>query len=164
MPAKLKNIITFDQLCKHIGVETLDDYTEALLHNSDTIYHVAYTEAMKVDGTSEEEAENMALKAETEEHGEYVDKYIAAVEKVAKKLFEEHRLSLTETKKDSGIYRITPDVSWRDSLSELIQTINGVGFFHFSSVRELCQSGPYTFRHGVLAHIGYVFDFSLVYE
>ena len=52
----------------------------------------------------------------------------------------------------------------RDVLLEKIrETINGVGDFHFSSLREFLDSGPYTARQAVLGHLRSIRSYPAVY-
>ena len=151
----LKSVISFDRLCQDFGAETLEDFQERIMRYGDGCYHTAYTEAIRT-GSSEEEAERLAQEAEAAELGDANSKYINAVEKVATKLYKEHNLVLTETKKDSLFYRITPEVSWKDSADCIRITINGIGMFGFSSVQESLRSGPYTPRQCVLSHLHHI--------
>lgn len=159
----LKSVITFDQLCSNLGTETMEEMNDRLMSVGDGCYHAVYTDAIR-EGCSEEEAEKRGQDSESEELGEYQDKYIRAVKKVSIKLFAEHHLSLKETKKNSLIYRIMPDISWRNSADAIRETINGFGYFRFDLMKDFLSSGPYTSRSAVLSHLHCIFDWSEVYE
>jgi hypothetical protein len=160
---KTKAVITLNELCRAFHVETIDDFQERVTMNGDRTYGCVYRDAL-AEGASEEDAEKRALDAESEELGEACDRYRSAVLSVAEKLFKEHKLSLTEMKRDRFRFRVTPDETWRDAAREIIQTINGVGMFRFESVREFCASGPWTPKEAVLGHLHWIADWPDVYE
>jgi hypothetical protein len=157
----IKPTITFDQLCKHIGVDSLEDFDDFIMRNDET-YGFTYKCAIE-EGKTEEEAEEMARKAEEDSHAEAYDKYIDAVMSVANELYEEHELTLEPTEKDSLTYRVVPKNNWRQSLDCIRHTINGVGYFEFSSVKELLLSGPYTPMRAVMQHLHWIIDHPRVY-
>jgi hypothetical protein len=105
----------------------------------------------------------MALEAESDERSEVYNKYIDAVTSVANELYEEHELTLEPIKKDALTYRVVPKNNWRQSLDCIRHTINGVGYFEFSSVKELLLSGPYTPRSAVMQHLHWIIDHPRVY-
>jgi hypothetical protein len=92
---------------------------------------------------------------------------------VAESVFGEHKLELVEVKKSKGRgksrrewvegWRVVPRTTWEDAAREIIQTINGVGYFHFGSLKEACASGPYTTRQFVLAHTHWIPSWFEVY-
>ena len=95
-----------------------------------------------------------------------------AVEAATERLLEAHDLELSPAyKKIRGKpvgdhpfeLRIHPVKSWNASADAIRETINGVGYFHFSSLREFLDSGPYTARQAVLEHLGYIKDYPAVY-
>jgi hypothetical protein len=137
-------IITLSRLCKLLDVDGADDYTEFQYRNFDLCPE--YTE----------EEVSREIEAAT-------NKYIRAVLSVSQRLFGEHGLLLV-IMKGRG-YRILPQENWKVACQKLIETINGVGYFHFSSIKELKDSGPYaTYRQAALNHIGWIADRSRVYE
>ena len=160
---QLSNKITFDQLCSLLGVSSLSDLEEDFFRNqSGASYSFAYSCAIQSD-KSEEEAEEIAREAEGQDLGEYTNKYILAVESVAGALFNFHYLNLIETKTELT-YRIVPMHGWAKAANEIIRTINGVGMFYFSSLREFFKSGPYTSRSAVLEHLHHIPYYYEVYE
>lgn len=42
---------------------------------------------------------------------------------------------------------------WEDAADKIRETINGVGYFTFYSLREFLESGPYTARQAALSHL-----------
>jgi hypothetical protein len=153
---KLSAYLTIDQICQIIGVRPPEkvfpeDYNLGYWED-------AYQYAIEREGKTEEEAYEFATKAEAEELSEQWNKYIAAVEAVAINLFAEYHLDLTEkeSKRKGTRYLVSPQKSWRDSCKQIVELINGIGYFHFSSsdnAREFLSSGPYTAREGVLKHL-----------
>jgi hypothetical protein len=151
-----------DRIAKLFSLPTSED----LMNYESDIYHYAYNQALK-DGESEEEAEKTALKAEEEEQTENYHKWYDAVEHVADKFFGEHGLKVIRRRngKDNRPFdlKLVPEKSWTDAAEKIRETINGVGYFHFDTLKELLDSGPYTAREAVLNHIGYVPQWSEVY-
>jgi hypothetical protein len=156
MDKNLSAYLTLDQICQIIGVRMPEE-----VFSED--YNIGYWEeahkyAIEREGKTEDEAYEFATKAEAEELSEQWSKYVGAVEQVATDLFAEYHLDLTEqTSKRKGTrYLISPQKSWRDSCKQIVELINGIGYFHFSSsdnAREFLSSGPYTAREGVLEHL-----------
>ncbi len=122
------------------------------------------------------EGEEAQLEAEREAQDEVFAQWYDAVESAASKLFEEHGLELkpagkwhpstyTKTKAERRPYdlKIVPSTSWNDAADKIRETINGVGDFHFNSLREFLDSGPYTARQAVLSHLGYIKKYPAVY-
>jgi len=61
-------------------------------------------------------------------------------------------------------YTIESD-DWDAAARELITTINGVGYFHFDSLQDALDSGPYRdSREFVLNHLGHMKRWFDVYE
>jgi len=151
--------VTFDDLCKLLKVRTSEKWMEDWYSVSDSYW-------------SPEATEEENQKAEEEAEAEQWKAYEDAVMAVAEKLFGEHHLTLIPVwkthKKHRYVekYRIQPAGSktWKDAAEEVRQTINGVGYFHFGSLRELQLSGPYTTREVVLCHLGTIPRWQEVYE
>lgn len=117
------------------------------------------------------EGEEAQIDAEREAQDEVYRQWYDAVEHVAEKLFGEHGLeflAMKHTRKVQKDYRphqlkIIPSMTWSDAADKIRETINGVGDFHFDSLREFLDSGPYTARQAVLAHLGYIKRYPAVY-
>lgn len=147
--------ITIDQLAKLFNLPDWDRIDEMNQQN--------YWEMAK--GADDEEAAEQA--AQTEVYNRWYD----AVESTAEKLLAEHGLELLamkHTRKVHANYRphalkIIPTKSWDDAANRLRETINGVGDFHFDTLREFLDSGPYTARQAVLSHLGYIKRYPAVY-
>lgn len=128
----------------------------------------------KIDEMNQQHYWEMSRGAEDEEEAEQeaqteiFNKWYDAVEAAASKLFEEHDLELKPTGKQgtstrSYVLKISPATSWNDAANKIRETINGVGDFHFSNLREFLASGPYTARQAVLEHLHYIKRHPAVY-
>ena len=131
--------INIDELAEMLGItpwEKMDDLNEDY-----------YIEA---GGGTEE--------GEQEARDEVFRKYHDALNNVADNLFEQHGLTLVPVGKERTPYefRIVPKKSWADAAEQIRETINGVGMFHFNSLKEFLDSGPYTARQAVLQHLHYI--------
>lgn len=149
----------------------LPDYDKIDEMNVDYVWEqgdYAYKETLS-QGGSEDEAEEARQKAEGEAQSETYSKWHSGVTDAAEKLFGEHGLTLVPKKpKHKGSlpyeYKVVPTTSWNDALKQIIETINGVGYFHFSSPKEFLDSGPYaSARIGVLTHLHHIKDHPAVY-
>lgn len=154
-----------DQLANLLGVKPLNDI-DYESGNYGYFIDMFKREALD-DGMSEDDAQSYAEeKAQAEEQAE-VDKafleYKDAIDHVAEKLFNEHGLDLTWNAK-KFVYKIAPQKDWKDAADKIRMTINGVGRFEFSSLKEFLDSGPYTAREAVLSHLGWIPQWIAVYE
>lgn len=99
-----------------------------------------------------------------EQYEEDAKKFKKAVEQVAQDLFKKHHLDLTESEV-GGVYEIAPTETWEKAAQEIIETIHGVGLFHFSSLEEFLNVGPHTtLEDAVLAHLEWIPDYPEVYD
>lgn len=110
------------------------------------------------------------MEAMTAARDELYRNWHQAVLSTAEQLFEEHSLELDPIRYRRDLpdvpayeFRIVPEESWSDAARKIMQTINGVGMFHFGSLKEFLDSGPYTPRQAVLSHLGYIRDYPKVY-
>ena len=160
---KLSNILSIDELCNLLDVSKASDVIDCILECSST-YGYVYTEALDA-GSTEEKAEELAQEAESDELGEYWEKYENAVVSIADSLFSKHNLTLTRinSKKNGITYKVMPVNNWRNSADCIRETINGVGYFHFDSLKELLTSGPYTPKEAVLEHLDWIKYYPSVY-
>ena len=171
----VSDTFTFDQLCKAVGLKASYEGASGLIeHNMNYVAEAgnyAYDEAIN-DERDEDEAEEARYEAEHKAESEIVGSYIeAAVSTIEDQLTEHFALDLIEvTKKNKKgeptgerRWQIKPLRTWKESLGLIVETINGVGYFHFDSLREFLNSGPYTEREGCLTHLGYLSDHADVY-
>lgn len=151
--------LTIDQLAEMFGLPAWDKIDEM---NQQHYWEMAR-------GAEGEEAQ---LEAEREAQDEVYRQWYDAVEHVAEKLFGEHGLELLamkHTRKIQPNYRphqlkVIPSKSWSDAADKIRETINGVGTFHFDDLREFLDSGPYTARQAVLAHLRSMRSYPAVYD
>jgi len=172
----VSDTFTFDELCKAVGLKASYGGAEALIE--DNFYYIfevggAFYEEAINDGLDEDEADEARMKAQEKMEGKVTRAYINnAVDTIEDQLREHFRLDLTEVteKNKKGEYtkerrwKIKPLRTWNESLGLIIETINGIGYFHFDSIGEFLDSGPYaTEREGCLTHLHYLSDHADVY-
>lgn len=144
------------ELAKLLGLPEYDD--EHVYEASAEVY-VAAIKA----GESEEQAEIAALDAEAEEEKEAYDHWFDALMFVAEELCREHKLTLVELR--NGRWRLKPSESWHATADEIRTTINGMGPFHFSSLKEFIEtSSCSTAREAVFSHLHWLKCWYAVYE
>ena len=157
---KLKNTLTMDKLTGLFGLPTLDTVYDSSFDYVAECGGWAEVYALR-GGATEEEAESARVAAETEANTEVCDKWYAGVTGAAERLFEVHGLRLV--KRRDGSFTVKPVKSWDDALTQIRETINGVGYFHFSNNAEFLRSGPYTPMQAVLSHLHWTADYPAVY-
>jgi len=149
----MSDTFTFDRLCAAFGLKASRDGAIDLIDgNFDYIM-------AQVDGIEDEDERTRSVE---KIENEVVDAYFGAAESAIEDMAEQwFRLSITKI--DGDLYRVKPMKSWEDSLTPIVETINGVGYFYFRDGKELMRSGPYTAREAVLSHMGYLNDVGSVY-
>ena len=158
----ISNTFDFEGLCEAFGLKTdLHDFMESNVDYFGETYAQVYKEA-KEEGKTDREAEKAAVRAEFALSFIAQSTYIGAAYSTIEKQAENH-FDLNVEQKGSNKYTVSPRKDWKTSLKAIIETINGVGYFHFSSVREFLQSGPFTEREAVLSHLHYLKDYGEVY-
>jgi hypothetical protein len=161
------NKVNVDRLCALLGVDSFPDWDERLMQCDTGTYGYALDEALR-EGKSQEEAEQIAMKVEGDEREEAYNKRYDAVLAVAEDVFGKHGLNLVPVKGHETDrpweYRIVPQESWKDALTRIRITINGVGMFEFANDKEFCESIPCTVRECVLTHLHWIKDWYEVYE
>lgn len=90
-------------------------------------------------------------------------RYQSALISCAEKLMADHGLVL-KRQGESLEWVVEPKTSWSDAANEIRKTVNGVGYFYFSSLDEFLDSGPYTPRSLVLTHLHWLKRHPEVYE
>jgi hypothetical protein len=161
MTKPASNRISLDTLAKLCKVDTYDSFSEGL--DTSSTYSVVYKGAIE-EGKSEDEAEEFALKIESEEMGEACDKYHAAIVAACEEVFDQHSLILepvVSRKYPNALpfeFRIKPKTTWNEALTLIRETINGHGMFEFRSNAEMCSSIPANTRTTVLGHIHWMFQ------
>lgn len=56
-----------------------------------------------------------------------------------------------------------PNTDWKDSASQLLKTINGMGYFYFSTLKEYLYVECCTARQAVLNNLDYIRIYPDVY-
>lgn len=167
MPRKISDKINIDELAKLFDLTEWDKIEEM----NDHYLHEIQSQAEQQAEANDEDPEDAGTAAFQEAQTDLFNNWYDAIEYVAGGLFKEHGLELLamrHTRKVNKNYRpyelkIVPQRSWTDAANRLRETINGVGDFHFHSLRDFLDSGPYTARQAVLAHLSYVRRYPDVY-
>jgi hypothetical protein len=158
----VSNTFDFEGLCEAFGLKAdLHKFMESNVDYFGETYAHVYNDA-KRKGKTDKAAEKAAEKEERQLSDAAGQAYIYAAYSAIEKQAENH-FDLNVEQKGSNKYTVSPRKDWKTSLKAIIETINGVGYFHFSSVRELLQSGPFTEREAVLSHLHYLKDYGEVY-
>lgn len=156
---KITDHISIDQLATLFKLpDGCNDY------ETDT-YHYVYTNAID-EGLTDAEATEAALRAEQTEQDEFYFKWYDAVHHVSEHFFNLHGLDLKTFGNPKGRpfeYKIVPTKSWNVAAASILETINGVGYFYFDSLKDFLDSGPYTARQATLTHIHWLKDYAEVY-
>mgnify|MGYP001576208255 CR=1 FL=1 len=147
---------TIDGLAELIGV---DDYETIREHNSDYVWETAHYQWDGGD-VSEDDAAHDAF---MEFMGQFEDELVFrpwhhGVYEAAARMFDDHGLSLVPVGRVRAgqlpyLYKITPTSTWRAAADKIIDTINGVGYFNFSSVKTFTNQSGGTTREAVLDHL-----------
>jgi hypothetical protein len=177
MAKNIKDTFTLSQLIKIFGYE---DYLDLGLEFFDAVpYGELKREAEErldaddydTDDDYERAVENLIdelrLKYEQELESSYYDAWLSTVETGIDSALASVGLQATDvTKKgQETTYKISPapGKTYTDAAKEIIEIINGVGYFHFGSVKEFTSSGPYTLKEGVLSHLHWIPEAEDVY-
>jgi len=169
--AKPSDKFNIDQLAKLFRLPAFDDVQEKNWEYVADAGSAAEREAIEDEDVTESRAEKIREEAEQAAGDELYRNWYDAVEHVAENLFGEHGLELLamrHTRKVHENYRpaylkVIPTRSWADAADKIRETINGVGEFHFSSLREFLDSGPWTARQAVLENLGWIRWYPEVY-
>jgi len=168
--AKLSDVININVLAEELDLPDWDSVDEANRDYYDDAGRAAYDAFMEDaeyadEQADESQAEEVWQNAEWEAQKEVFAQWHHAVLRAAEDLFEKHELELVPRGKDDLPYefKIKPLKSWKDAADQIRETINGVGYFHFYTLKEFLDSGPYTPRQAVLGHLHYIKDYPEVY-
>lgn len=139
-----------EDLVKLFGLPELE-----AVENPDYVWEAgeaAYERVMEDDDADPEDAEEARFEAENNASGEVFRQWKNAIESVAESLLGNIDMELIE--KDS-IYYATPKKDWVHTGETIREVVNGVGYFHFYSLKEFMDSGPWTPRQLVTEHFSY---------
>jgi hypothetical protein len=153
-------VMVLPSVADTLGLEEYNDLYERNIDYFAEIGWNARRDAEKAGETDEDKLDEISMEAQQEAEMPFYEAWQAAVLHVANHLFLQHGLVL----EGDDPYRLVPEKSWNDVLSHVRETINGVGYFHFSSNRELMNSMPTKSpKAAVLAHLGWIKDWPAVY-
>lgn len=167
---RMRDVFFTAELARLLGIMAPDEFEERVREFA--AHEVAPYVYRDAEG-NKLERELAAMRAADEYVAQEYEHYAAAVRVVAEAVFGEHGLVLTESK--HGGLKVEPEVSWNDAANQIMDTINGVGAYYFSSLREFLESGPwqrhegrpasrrYTARQAVLSHLHWMRSRSDVY-
>jgi hypothetical protein len=167
----MKDTTDIDQLAALFELPSYDDIHE---NNLDYIWEAgdyAVREAQEEeDGELDEsDVEEIREGAENAADREIFAQWYSGVTSAAERLFEEHALELVPKGRDkySHEFKILPATKgvqgWRNAADAIRETINGVGYFHFNTLKEFLDSGPYSAKEAVLEHLHVIADYPKVY-
>ncbi len=124
------------------------------------LYHEDLAELLGVKPVNDVSERNQWWELDDDDRDEAERNYMRAVETVADNALRDHGMTLIERKgrgRGHTYYEIAPVTSWEDAERKIIETINGVGYFHFSSPREFRSSGPYrSAKDSVAQHLHWI--------
>jgi len=124
------------------------------------LYHEDLAELIGVKPVDDVSERNQWWELDDDDRDEVERRYIDAVQAVAETALNDHGLTLVERKsprKHGTYYEVAPQRSWEDAERKIVETINGVGYFHFSSPREFRSSGPYrSAKDSVAQHLHWI--------
>jgi hypothetical protein len=167
--ARVTGKITLERLAGMLGLPHLDQVLE---RNADYIAEggrQAEQAAIDEDQGASADASTAFEDGEHAAEAELVDQWSDGVLAAAEPIFFAHELDLEPVKprnKRDRVweYKIVPRTSWEAAARKIITTINGVGMFHFDSVRDFIEggscSGP---KDAVLSHLGHLRSYPDVY-
>lgn len=157
-------IVSLDVLADLFGLPSTDDLYEGSAGYLAEVYSSIYKAALEEQ--SKHKAEERAAEVEQEEMSAIYSRHVSAILSAVEPIFEHHHLELIHRNDEwKDEYFIQPESSstWRDAANAIRQTINGVGYFHFNTLKEFLDSGPWTAKEAVLSHLGSISDAVEVY-
>jgi len=140
---RLNPVVDYDRIADLLGVPTLNEMDDKY-----------WWECAPDDPTSED--------PHSSERDEYWSRYANGLMAVFEELCEVHDLVLDQRGKEP-VWVVRPKVRWKYSAKCVMETINGVGLFHFNNLPEFLDSGPYTERAAVLTHLHWLKRYPDVY-
>ena len=169
-----KGIVSIDDLAKLLGLQEFNDlYEYNIVNIDDSGKYYADSEREEAERWddepfSDEDYEEALMKGQEVAGDELYHKWYDGVHNAAEYLLGQHGLVLVPTGNEGTPdrpynFKITPEKSWKDSANYIRETINGVGDFHFYTLKEFLDYGPYTAREAVLSHLSYISDYPKVY-
>lgn len=157
-----------DGLARLLGLDTWqemeDRSPDTFLDWGSAAVKVAREDA-ETDGKtlSDEEEDEIRSREESAARDEAYKRWECNLLNVAESVFEDHNLVLRQLKTKPHLYRVHPKHMWEGAAAKIVDTVNGVGLFHFSGAKELADSIPTTIRGAVLGHLHWMKRRSEVY-
>ena len=172
MAERTETTMPYAALCKDLGLKRpdLEAYGYYDYFEGGDSYGYFLKEAEK-EGMTEAAAETYAQEKSDEVDEEAAENYYDAIldcteEAITTYLgYIDATFSLVSKKPLNGfsVVRIKPNTSWKKTCELLIEIINGVGYFHFDSVRDLCNSIPDTVVGAAMSHLHWLKSYGAVY-
>jgi hypothetical protein len=163
---KLKNKTTVDELAEMFKLTSWDELDDA---NFDYYWQSAHEAMAYRDFENDAEREEEMYRVQDSTRDELFANWYNAVMSVADTMFGKLELDLVPVKVKGKVsefpfeFVIKPRKNWKHSCEEIVNLINGVGYFYFRDVNALLSSGPYTPMQAVLNHLGYVNYYHQIY-
>lgn len=142
-PSELDQAITIDRMADLMGIETPED-----------MWDKYWSFNLVGDDEESEQAELDEL------WKNYVNTMIACFEE----LLEKFKLEIVQPNPEVYDWVLKPTETWEAAAEEIRETINGVGMFYFSDLKDFLRSGPYTAKAVVLTHLHWMKRYYDVYE
>ena len=165
MAKKDPQMLTYDDLAEVFGLPSWGSVDEDTWEYAADAGHAAYETVIK-EGGSEWEAERAREDDESNASSEVFVTWKNAVEAVGAHEFGEVGLGLQDRWHETGgkeRFWVVPVESWRYSATQIMEIVNGVGYFHFDNLKDFLDSGPYTPKEAVLSHLHWLKDRAEVY-
>jgi len=147
--------ITIDEISELLDLSSWDKIRE---YNDDYLWESGRQMVDEDEFVDDEQGYQDAVdKASASAEEELFGNWHNSVSAAADRAFSDHGLVLTPLGKARypWQFKVTPAKLWEDAAANLMDTINGVGYFYVQSLGDFIASGPYgTARIAVLAHLG----------
>lgn len=156
-----ENLDTLDMLIRvmSLDIPTTQEVEESLLDYPSEVYDYTFKQA-KEDGYTDEEAEEKAREAESEERDDEFKKYMQDIIRTINYLLNFHGIELEVIKKR---YYITSK-SWKETANKVASTITGYGMFEYNSGKELKEGLPCrTYCEAAIQHLHWLKYYPEVY-
>jgi len=157
--SKYSGRFDYDDLAKLFGLPDMEEINEQTWEYVADAQQDAYEQGLRTYESepaeeAEEAAEELGERARDEAETEVYGGWRNAVEAVAENELGEVGLGLR--KAGDWDFKIVPAKDWKDAAAGMMDLVNGIGPFYFANLREFLDSGPYTPRQAVFAHLGHI--------
>jgi len=158
-----KNFDTLDMLINVMDLDLpdIEDFEEYNWEYLAELREDARKQAIE-DGFTDQEAEQKADEAETDEMRDNSEKYLSAILRTLNYLLNTHHLEIEALHK--GYYLTITGLSWKQTAQQVAETISGHGMFEYENAKALKDVGPYkTYCEAALTHLHWFKHYSEVY-